>query len=392
MKALFVHDHKFFVNSYGDVYSSGKLPYSVWERYLKHFSELVVVARSQPLSVGDCKKLNISSGKKVSFVFLPDLASPVSMLLHRKRVKENLKLLIDSVDAVIARSSLLGNLAAAAAEKMKKPWALEVVGCAWDAYWNYGNIKGKLLAPIAFCLSRKLVGRAPYSLYVTKEFLQKRYPCSGITSAVSNVELPELSSSVVDLRLQKAVGCREPVVFGFIGSLESKYKGVQTAFSAFKMIKDQLPQFEFQIVGNGDPAPWIHLAKSFDLSGNVKFIGTLPAGEDVFKWLDGVDVYLQPSFTEGLPRSLVEALSRGCPAIGSTAGGIPELLGSDVLHKPGDVKHLAHLILRSMDIEWCRQQTHRNFKTAQLYTNDILNARRDKFWQTFAAYARQVRL
>ncbi len=391
MKALFVHDHKFFVDSSDRVYSSGKLPYPVWQRYLKQFDELTVVGRSLPLGNCGSEKLNLSSGQNVTFVFVPSIATPVSMIRYRRQVVKTLEQLIDTVDAVISRGSLLGNLAASIAERKNKPWAIEVVGCSWDAYWNYGNIKGKLFAPFAFHSKKRLVSRSKFSLYVTRDFLQKRYPCFGVTSGVSNVEIQRVHESVLELREQRIGGSNDPFVFGLIGSLQAKYKGIQTAFSALRMVQGQLPRYELQILGCGNSDPWIELAKSLDIKDNVKFIGTLPGGDAVSRWLDDVDVYLQPSFQEGLPRALVEALSRGCPAIGSTVGGIPELLESSVLHKPGDVRGVADLILQSLDVGWRQHHARKNFKTAQLYTKDILNARRDAFWHAFAEYARDFR-
>lgn len=57
--------------------------------------------------------------------------------------------------------------------------------------------------------------------------------------------------------------------------------------------------------------------------------------QQVLEWIDSLDIYIQPSMQEGLPRALIEAMSRACPAIGSSTGGIPELLPSDAILKEG---------------------------------------------------------
>ena len=76
----------------------------------------------------------------------------------------------------------------------------------------------------------------------------------------------------------------------------------------------------------------------------MTFLGQLPAGEMVRAQLDKADLFILPSKTEGLPRALVEAMARALPCIGTTVGGIPELLPSEDLVPPGDVKALAETI------------------------------------------------
>lgn len=388
MRALFVHDHRFFVSESGEVFSPGKFPYSVWQRYLREFDDLIIIGRIHPAADVRLDTMNLASGEHVSFVLLPNLSSPLGMIRFRSQIIKTLRQQIQSVDAVIARSSLLGQISASLADQLRKPWAVEVVGCSWDAYWNYGSIKGRLYAPFSYLMQKRMVDRAPFAIYVTQQFLQKRYPCRGITAGVSDVAIPRLDVTILEQRLKQIKQSSRPFVFGLIGSLQSMYKGIQTALSAMKVVHTHLPESELRILGDGDPTYWIQLAASHGLQQAVRFMGTLPAGDAVLRWLDDVDIYLQPSFQEGLPRALVEAMSRGCPAIGSTAGGIPELLDPAALHRPGDVTRLGELLLKSTDRQWRATQAKRNFETAQLYVSDVLDVRRREFWRLFAEHVR----
>ena len=109
----------------------------------------------------------------------------------------------------------------------------------------------------------------------------------------------------------------------------------------------------------------------------------------MLQWLDHIDVYLQPSFKEGLPRALVEAMSRGCPAIGSRCAGIPELLPQDCLIEPGEVGALSGQLLRAAnDATWRAAQALRNWTEAKTYSRAVLEAQRSAFWKTFAVHAR----
>ena len=64
----------------------------------------------------------------------------------------------------------------------------------------------------------------------------------------------------------------------------------------------------------------------------------------MFEWLDDMDLYIQPSLQEGLPRAVVEAMSRGLPALGAHTGGIPELLGEDCIFPRKGVDAIAELL------------------------------------------------
>src|SRR5699024_9667719 len=101
---------------------------------------------------------------------------------------------------------------------------------------------------------------------------------------------------------------------------------------------------QFEILGDGDQSSWKLLAKELGIEDNVKFKGVLPGGKPVLSWLESIDVYIQPSFQEGLPRAVIEAMSQGCPVVGSNAGGIPELIQDEYIHDMGDYEELSSLL------------------------------------------------
>ncbi len=86
-------------------------------------------------------------------------------------------------------------------------------------------------------------------------------------------------------------------------------------------------------------------AAAHGLADRVCFRGQLATRQAVRDALDQADVFVLPSYQEGLPRAMIEAMARALPCIGSTTGGIPELLPSEYLVAPGDVGALALKIL-----------------------------------------------
>ena len=391
MKAVFIHNNIYRTDPEGRTYSSEpQFGSETWPRYLDVFERLTVVGRLSPFRPGeDPERFTLSECEGVCFRFLPNLSGPIRVFTRRSRARRELKAILSDADAVIIRGTgETVQLAARMARRLGKPVAAEVVGCAWDALWNYGNWQGKVLAPINFLRARRMIANAPFAIYVSHSFLQRRYPNKGHTAVASNVQIEEPNRAVLERRLRRIATPPSPVVIGLIGSLKHRYKGVHVALRALARARDQLPTFEFRVLGPGDPAPWRSMAEDLGVAGVTRFCGTLPSGEPVLNWLDEVDLYIQPSFQEGVPRAMIEAMSRGCPALGSSAGGIGELLDAGFLHRPGDARRFAEHIINILgDRERQVTAARRNFEVSGRYSIVVLSARRQAFWKAFAAYA-----
>lgn len=390
-RMVFVHDHVFGVLPDGTVLSSGQLHYTVLRRYLRHFRELTVVARRRPLRerMGHV----VASGPGVEFRWLPSKVyrwpNPVDVL----RASAVLEDAIDGASAVIVRlPSLAGLGAAMVAKRRGVPWAAEVVGCAYDALrWHGSPVNRAVARPLAWA-TRAVVRRAERALYVTESFLQSRYPCDGVTAAVSDVEVTLLPTERLSEVRERLRGRKEePLRIGMLASLQSRYKGIDTLLRALANLGGSRQRWVVEIAGAGDESPWMDLARRLGVDHRVSFLGLLPAGEGVCRWLDTLHLYVQPSRTEGLPRALIEAMSRGLPCLASNVGGIPELLPATCLHEPGDVRGLTELLVRALgDPEWRVAAGEANQRRAQSFDRWILEERRATFWSEFARKARKA--
>lgn len=388
MRAVFAHDHR-FVSGPDGVYTNGQFPATLWQRYLQHFDTLVVIGRRRP----DFRTsgLERSSAAGVTFEFAPSLSSPLRQVARRPKVQRLVRDTLRQANAVIARlPSEIGLIAVSEAGRVGLACAVELVECPWDGLWNYGTWQGKAYAPVLAARTRWAVAKGSHVIYVTRDFLQQRYPNRrGVTLACSDVEIPRTARAVLEARLARISSRSQQVVLGLIGTLRTRHKGIQTVFEAIASLRGTTPRVSFRILGSGEPEPWRAEARRFGVDELVTFDGIRPSGPPVFDWLDCIDLYLQPSFKEGLPRALLEAMSRGCPALASTCAGIPEVLESDCLIRPGDARRLADLIARAAaDRAWQHRQAERNWQVAGEYSSDRLEARRHEFWATFAAHAR----
>lgn len=387
MKVIFVHSSRFVRTSDGQVFSRGALSYRILERYLKYFDKLTVICR-----ISDCKvapeKWDLASGPGVTFAGTPDDYGNPLMKLRNGPKLQIIRREMRDCDAVIIRQSQLGWLAVREAQRTGIPWAVEVIADAWNSYWNYGTLLGKLYAPISWFNSRYWIGKSDFAIYVTREYLQRKYPCRGFSCGVSDVEINPVPLSVIEQKIARwcvePLNCSKPLTIGLIGSLFNRYKGLHVALRALRRLSDQGMLFHLHVLGNGNLNACRKEAEKNGVADLLHLDGCLPGGEPVMQWLDGLDIYIQPSFQEGLPRALVEAMSRGLPALGSTCGGIPELLSVECLHRPGDDKSLAKQLARMIhDRSWRIQQAKRNFSEAQNYYSDRVELKRKEFWYHF---------
>lgn len=387
MKATFVHDVRLMAAEDG-VYAAGQFGAFIWERYLGAFDTVTVVGRRLDASRQCTAGLVRSSRPGVSFVFAPNICSAAGFLRDHREAESVIAAELRSSDALIARlPSELGLLATRIARRMGKPWAVEVVGCTWDSLWNHGSLLAKARAPSAFRMMRETVAAATHVLYVSEAFLQGRYPNSiAYTAACSNVELDAPSEDIIQARVDRILnGSGGPVVYGLVGSMRNRYKGIQTVLAALPFVRRLVPGLQFRILGEGDCGPWRREAHRMGVADSIFFDGVVAPGDPVLEWMDGIDIYLQPSLQEGLPRALVEAMSRGCPAIGSRRAGIPELLLGDCLIPAGDSRALSQKMVRAAsDRLWRAEQARRNWGVARSYAKTILGPKRHAFWRDFA--------
>jgi len=386
MHIVFSHDHRFLCDQNGIAYSDGTFPYAVWERYLEVFDRMTVIGRHGTTDTPG--QLSVSSGPGIEFEYVASLSHPWDTITKRRQVEDAIELQLKQAAGLIARvPSQISIAAIRVAKRLRKPWMVEVVGCPWDVALNYGGAYIAPLAPVWRHSMRKAVEHAPFAVYVTQQFLQRRYPTEGWSVACSNVEIPEPDSLTLHRRIERIHRIKCDFVLGIIASLTPRYKGIETAFDALRRIGDDT--LSLRILGPGSPEPWRHMAQRMGIGHRVHFDGSRPAGAAVYDWLDNIDLYLQPSYTEGMPRAMIEAMFRACPSLGSSVGGIPELLPEECLHKPKDSATLARQIqeIRSNPGQMERLATWNHVRSRD-YCRPRLQRIRRSVYEQFAAYCR----
>lgn len=379
MKALFLHDTKInYCN--GNYYSNG-LSKEIWKRYLIHFDELTVCCRKQ---VNTITKDAISSTENVNFNCVKNIN--VGKILLSRQDRNLIKNLVKNNDAIIIRlGSVIGLIGVHFALKYKKPFLVELVGCPRDSYYNH-SLAGKFVAPIMSFLVKQAIRKASHVIYVTNKFLQKRYPTKGKSIGCSDVMLSETDQSILEKRIERIKNHENEIkVIGTAAVIDVPYKAQSDIIKVMGILKKQGElNYKYQCVGSGDKTLLLNEAKRNNVTDEVELIGTLTHSE-IFKWLDTIDIYVQPSRTEGLPRALIEAMSRGLPCCGSNVGGIPELIEKDFLfNSSGKNPQQIMDILNKFDVKVMASQAKRNFEMSKEYFTNITENRRNKFLSNFA--------
>ena len=110
----------------------------------------------------------------------------------------------------------------------------------------------------------------------------------------------------------------------------SHEKGQPVALEAIAELRHQGVDAQLTLVGDGPFAPQLQrLARKLGIEHAVTFTGAVGQDEMPTYYRDA-DIFCQPSFAEGIPVVLMEAMASGLPVVSSAIAGIPELVEDGV--------------------------------------------------------------
>lgn len=133
------------------------------------------------------------------------------------------------------------------------------------------------------------------------------------------------------------------MVVGTVGRL-SREKDLPTFFNVAKLILEKINDAVFFIVGDGKEdvvSELIELAETMGLKNHIYFTGHRT---DLINVYSSFDLFLMTSLTEGLPNTVLEAMSLEIPVVTTAVGGVPELIENGIsgrLCPAGDITALS---------------------------------------------------
>jgi len=126
-------------------------------------------------------------------------------------------------------------------------------------------------------------------------------------------------------------------------------KGTMVLMDAFADVYHQSTAVRLNIAGDGSQRHKLAArAKALNVASRYRYHGVYTHPEDCRAFMESLDVFVMPSFSEGTPNSIVEAMACGKPIIASEVGGIPDMIGDDagICVPAGDADALATAMLR----------------------------------------------
>ncbi len=133
----------------------------------------------------------------------------------------------------------------------------------------------------------------------------------------------------------------------FLGRL-GKRKGVYDLLEAIANLKSKYPDICLKCGGDGDLEQVKQKSIDLGIDSNLEILGWV-SGEEKEALLASSTAYVLPSYNEGLPMGILEAMASGLPVVSTTVGGIPDAIDDGIegyLLPPGNVDLLTDALDR----------------------------------------------
>lgn len=382
MKALVTASARFAITRDGNLWTpNASLRYYLWARYLEVFDEVHLMTRAKFHSEPPAG-WNLVSGPGIKTVPVPYFIGPWEFIKNYANVRKAVNRAALDAEAILLRIPCTIGTEVLHSLPSGRPYGVEVVADPYDSFAP-GSVRHPLRPLFRGWFPRVLkqeCAGAAAAAYVTKEALQRRYPCPNFSVGISDVELPDEALVSKHRPRREAMGSCTLI---FVGSLAQLYKAPDVLIEAVAVCVQEGLDIKLILVGDGQYRAELEArSATLGLGQRVGFQGLLPSSEAVREQLDRADIFVLPSHQEGLPKAMVEAMARALPCIGSTVGGIPELLPAEDMVSPGDVEALARKIREVVtNPQRMTEMSARNLETAKQYRDEILQKKRIAFYR-----------
>jgi glycosyltransferase involved in cell wall biosynthesis len=235
----------------------------------------------------------------------------------------------------------------------------------FEPYYAKQNGLGRRLIMRSLAQSHRLIAVSEES----GRLLQRLLPAAKVAVVPNGVKTAEFA-------VRREAATDHFVRLLFVGAM-GRLKGEADLIGALQRVAGAAPEFRLAMLGHGS-ATVAPLCQQSGLLPHIDHLGPVPMSERMafFRW---ADVFVLPTYAEGMPLSVIEAMAAGLPVITTAVGGIPELIEDGVegfLIKPGDVEALADRLLRLVrDPQLCQRMGERSRAKAQQFDLEVIIAR-----------------
>ena len=394
MRLLVAPDSSMYKTPDGKYWCPTIYEYSFFERYLQVFDEIVVASRVKLSSYEEVKGFLRCDGPRMAIVDLPDMHGMSAYIRKLFPFAKASKLAIEGADCAIIRlPSMPASMVLHYYKKQKKKYALEVVVDPEEAYAS-----NKIAQVLFTRLLRKQCLEADGVSYVTRDYLQKKYPSYLKTNSDDGKHFESYYSTI---RLKESFFAlpkkyenrKQFTIIHTANNMNNNVKGHKELLEAVDRVVRQGYDVLVRFVGDGLLRnSFERKMKELGLEKRVTFVGRLSGSNEVRKELLNADFLVFPTKAEGLPRTIIEAMAVGLPCISTPVAGIPELLEAEDMIEPQNIEGFAKRITEFItNPKLMEDKSIRNIAKAREYSEEVLSKRRNAFYKELKEKAKESR-
>ncbi|MBE2975906.1 glycosyltransferase family 4 protein [Priestia megaterium] len=244
-----------------------------------------------------------------------------------------------------------------------KPVILHIHSASFDEFYNSNEFQKKLI--------KFILNKADKLIVLSKQW-EKYY-----SNIVPKDKIDVLYNGVY--RIEQKFKREHTIPIGlFLGRLGER-KGTYDLLSSIKRLKENGVLGKFYFAGDGEIEQVKQLISEYELEEIVTVLGWVNSTQ-INDLLKRVDFLVLPSYNEGLPMAILEAMNFGLPIISTYVGGIPEVItNSDngYLIEPGEIDELTKALTSLIKSEELRLEMGEKNRAIILKRFDIQSLMKD---------------
>jgi sugar transferase (PEP-CTERM/EpsH1 system associated) len=198
-------------------------------------------------------------------------------------------------------------------------------------------------------LQRFLFKKMDINLTVSRELKRKihkvfNFSLENFKPIINGVDTDKFNHKLPVSLLEELCLKNDSFIIGSVGRLVA-VKNYPSLIKAFAITHNKHPKTHLVIAGEGPERVDLEsLITELNIADHVHLLGNR---DDVANIMNAIDIFVLPSFSEGLSNTLLEAMSCGTPVIASDVGGNPEIIKTNItgfLYPSNDIQALSHIL------------------------------------------------